>query len=689
MSSGAHVSRRLTAGLVGALVAALAWISPPPPASAAPLWSAATYLNAGLSHGSSALTGMSCPSAALCVAVDRLGREVTFSPANPSAWSARQIYGTRALGAVTCTSVSRCVAVSLRGYEISFDPLRAGVTSRPHALDPHHELEALACPENSLCVAVDGGGRVVSFDPLTGASLRHARYGDTSLTPVACPTQTQCTVLDSGRLRAVQQVAPERIITFDPQTLAVLATSQVPANLDLSALACPTGEECVGAGSALCPTVPAGQTPACSNSGASLTFDPQTAATMAVSARSQLGYLALACVSVSLCTAMDRSGTEVSFDPAASGTLAQSPVDPLGDWPKGYNPSLIACLPAGSCVVAAQSSYGSGAVSTFAPLAAGSPAMVPVDDGVPVTAIACPAHRSCVVLANTEAALEPSQSVEAVIAPHPASHVNAADAFFGAVSGLACPQRDRCVALLTLPESASSCGCSRAGTVVAFDPAGPTHVYDHNVRIDGARVTGVACPAAHECVVVDASGLEQAFNPARPRARTAHRVIAGPLSAVACPSAGQCTAVSVRGIEVTFAPRSGAYSSRRIDPGGGLTALACPTTGQCTAVDSRGRELTFDPLAPTPAVERRVVRAGLNAIACPSTSWCVAVSGAATVVSGNPAGSGRLTVSAVPGASALLSVACSKVRVCTVGDSIGQIFTTRQGLARAAAILRR
>ena len=702
MRTSAHLRRRRPAWLigdpVGALVAAiagLAWLGQaPPPASAAPAgaalaFSAPTYLNAGLGYGPTTLTGVSCPSGTLCVAVDSLGREVAFSPTDPSAWSAYQIDGSRALNAVSCIAPSRCVAVSVRGDAISFDPLRVGAVPRAHAVDPHHELTAVACPRSDLCVALDAGGRVVSFNPQTGATLRQARFGETSLIALACPTQTQCTALDSGRLHAVEQVAPERMLTFDPQTLAVLAVIPVPATIDATALACPAAGECVGAGSTVCPTVPAGQPSACSNSGASVTFNPQTATNLAVSTRSQVGYLALACISASLCTAMDRSGTEVSFDPAAAGTLAQSLVDPLGDWPKGYNPSLIACLPAGGCVVAARSSYGSGAVSAFAPLAAGSAALVPVDDGGPVAALACPAHGACVALANTEGAFDPSQSVEAVIASPAARHVSAVDSFFGAVSGLACPQRNRCVGLLTLPAFASSCGCARVGTAVAFDPAGPAHTYDHNARIDAARLTGVSCPAARECVAVDTSGLEQAFNPARPLVRTPHRVLAGPLSAVACPSAGQCTAVSGRGFEVTFAPRSGAFSSRRIDLGGRLAALACPTTSQCTATDSRGRELTFDPLSPTPPLVHQAARAGLNAIACPSTSWCIAVSGAGTVVTGNPAGGGRLTVSAVPGASALLSVACRAVRACTVGDSIGQTFTTMRSPARVAAILGR
>jgi hypothetical protein len=175
------------------------------PAGGAAAWSAAYVDDTLTSDGSSSqLTGVSCPTTLLCVAVDSAGNIVSSSDptGGASAWTVWAI-GSAGFTSVTCTSAALCVAVSPGdlftstvpgggGSDWSSAPQTEGISqmlclSRSECLGlasptwgdvlttmdplaPHprwttaaadrYPLNSISCNAN-LCAAVDGVGQVV------------------------------------------------------------------------------------------------------------------------------------------------------------------------------------------------------------------------------------------------------------------------------------------------------------------------------------------------------------------------------------------------------------------------------------------------------------------------------------------------------------------------------------------------
>jgi hypothetical protein len=166
-----------------------------------------------------ALTGLSCPSAGLCVAVDDGGDVlVSRSPADgSSAWSSAHVDRAN-LSAISCPSTSLCVAVDRSGNVLtSTDPAAGGDTWQIASLGRGLQLTSVSCASVSLCVAGDITA-LVSRDPTGGPSAwddagaggglyyECQHYGDTSpscnapLTAASClPAPAQCvTFNDAG-----------------------------------------------------------------------------------------------------------------------------------------------------------------------------------------------------------------------------------------------------------------------------------------------------------------------------------------------------------------------------------------------------------------------------------------------------------------------------------------------------------
>jgi hypothetical protein len=124
--------------------------------------------------GGGGLTGISCPSARFCVAVDEAGRVVTSrSPMRRStAWSisAPITQGPLALESVTCPTDRVCLSLEELGSTafVSTDPAGGAGAWRPDAIGGDAYFGGLACPSATLCVAVDssvgdgGGTRILT-----------------------------------------------------------------------------------------------------------------------------------------------------------------------------------------------------------------------------------------------------------------------------------------------------------------------------------------------------------------------------------------------------------------------------------------------------------------------------------------------------------------------------------------------
>lgn len=129
------------------------------PTGGAGAWSAPASIDGG-----SSLTGISCPSPSLCVAVDGRGNVVTSTDptGGPASWTAANVDGANLISAVSCASSSWCVAVDTQGNVLTSTNPTGGASAWSAAnVDDSRELTSVSCPSRRLCVAVDLSGYIV------------------------------------------------------------------------------------------------------------------------------------------------------------------------------------------------------------------------------------------------------------------------------------------------------------------------------------------------------------------------------------------------------------------------------------------------------------------------------------------------------------------------------------------------
>lgn len=177
------------------------------------------------------IDSISCPSTALCVAVDRGGYVLwsTDPAAGPLTWNAADIDGSSEITSVSCPSTALCVAVdavgnvitsaSPTGGESAWTVARVDRSTTQNNTDNAGSVlvRGISCPSTTLCVAVDAAGNaLVSTDPAGGATAWttthvdiNASYGCTGiglscqppLVGISCPSGLLCAAVDfSGNL---------------------------------------------------------------------------------------------------------------------------------------------------------------------------------------------------------------------------------------------------------------------------------------------------------------------------------------------------------------------------------------------------------------------------------------------------------------------------------------------------------
>jgi hypothetical protein len=207
------------------------------PAGAAPPlnWSTAEI-------DSAALTGVSCASASLCVAVDGSGhaRVSTDPTGGASTWHPAEIRGAGALTGVSCPSSSLCVAVDASGNAaISTNPVGGTSTWETTGIPGAGALTGVSCASNSLCVAVDGSGNAfVSFNPDAGggASAIWTKVGidpGQALTAVSCIAGPLCVAVDqAGDVLASSEPAGSWVTRqVDHSPLLAVSCASAPAGV--------------------------------------------------------------------------------------------------------------------------------------------------------------------------------------------------------------------------------------------------------------------------------------------------------------------------------------------------------------------------------------------------------------------------------------------------------------------------
>jgi hypothetical protein len=333
------------------LALAAAGLAAPRTAVAASLgWSGPVTIDSA-----NALSGVSCPSESLCVAVDRMGNALsTAIPASPGApWLKASIDAGQPLTSVSCASANLCVAVDRAGRAFTAtNPLGAGWSER--AIPGSGALTGVSCPTEALCVAVDEAGKVfVSSDPGSpAASWTQAAAPGVVLQGVSC-TGAGCVSVDS----AGEVLASSNGWLPHPVDASL--------NSNMTGISCITPFECIAVDAT-------GNALASANSGA-------PAPTWSSTPIDVPGGLAgVSCASSGLCVAIGNHGEALASDnpsAAAPGWLASSADG-------GEALTGVSCLPSGFC--AAVDGHGHATVGRVpAPSAfAASPAQVTVTNAV-------------------------------------------------------------------------------------------------------------------------------------------------------------------------------------------------------------------------------------------------------------------------------------------------------------------
>jgi hypothetical protein len=144
-------------------------------------------------NGPSAMTGVSCPSASLCVGVGGGFVAVSKDPGNGRAatWLVRGLGGGTVRWAdVSCASNALCVLVGSSAVAVSTD---AGTNWK--VTGPRADLTHVACASERLCVATAASKVFVSTDPAAGEWSLSRRGGGTG---IACASESLCALVDRG-----------------------------------------------------------------------------------------------------------------------------------------------------------------------------------------------------------------------------------------------------------------------------------------------------------------------------------------------------------------------------------------------------------------------------------------------------------------------------------------------------------
>jgi uncharacterized membrane protein YgcG len=272
---------------------------------------------------------------------------------------------------------------------------------------------------------------------------------------------------------------------------------------------------------------------------------------------------AVACPSITQCTAVDSDGDEATFNPLAPGTPSVAKVDP--DVLAGSDKIMaLSCATVTQCTIVDEP----GRVATFDPQAPARATPTPLGGGEgSLDGIACPSATQCTAVGYGAAATFNPQSPGS-----PSLDFNVG----GDMRSVACPTTSHCVAV------------DSSGGAVSFDPnalgtASPATI--------GSFFTTVSCPSASQCSAVGTG--EVTFDPSAAAVTPKAGNVDSPsnfMYGLACPATDQCIATDLTGNAFTFDPNNPGSPTPTVvdDDHSNFGAVACPAIGECAAVDGKG-----------------------------------------------------------------------------------------------------
>jgi hypothetical protein len=179
-------------------------------------------------HGNAVITGVSCPSTAMCFAADSDG--VVLSSTPPAGWRKAATDPSGGLVAISCGTPVTCVALDHSGHALT---LSNGTWSAPAMVDTGSgTFTGLSCPNAKFCMAVDSSGAAFA-GTATGWQQFTVDTSGGGLTGVSCANASFCVATDNGG----------GIYTFNGTSWS--AVSAIDVGHSFTAVSCATATFCV------------------------------------------------------------------------------------------------------------------------------------------------------------------------------------------------------------------------------------------------------------------------------------------------------------------------------------------------------------------------------------------------------------------------------------------------------------
>jgi hypothetical protein len=537
------------------------------------------------SGGQAGINGLSCPSTALCVAVDQSGDVLssTDPTGGTTAWTASAISTGTRLTAVSCPSTSTCVAVTGGGQAFSTTSPTSGAAGwTGQTIDPGDNLTAVSCPTTTLCAAADDQGNVLT-SPGTGGSWTPTHLTPRALLAVSCNSAALCVAADDDGAVWTSTSPTSGAGAWHRTALAPGAGTRAAECEDPSF--CATGT--LGIRYSSNPTDGSSWVAASIGAG----FEPNV----------------ISCVGTTFCAGAGNGEITVSSSPTTGAWSTPTQIDGAPTLYGVSCPRTTRCYAGDDSGHVLVTSRPTGGATAWA-----APGSVTGRTGSGFFGMACPTISLCVAGRDE--------------APIGSSGIGGTGGYStnpsGPVGGW------RTIALLHGPDPVvhgffnagcagqSLCAITWDGGALSISTT-PAKAKSWRKITSKAQRLGVFCPRTGRCVAPGGS----------------------------CPTRSFCADLSTVGdgtgdgrLSVSSDPPRGARSWRTltIDSGHRLTAISCTSARQCFAVDASGRILSSG--RPATASAWRVARTvpeALEAISCPSTRLCVAVGAGGTAVTGS------------------------------------------------------
>jgi hypothetical protein len=602
------------------------------------------------------VSGVSCPSTGLCVAVDSVGDVLTS--ANPrggtGAWASTKV--AEGFNGVSCPSTGLCVAVGEGVIATSADPTgRAGAW---RVASVSGNLRAVSCASVNLCVATDIRGDVwTSTDPTGGVGAwNEVHVDDEVLGGVSCPSVKLCVAVSS-------EYRGDVVTSTDPTGgVGSWTVSEVDSDHALYDVSCASESMCV----------------ATDNDGDVLTStDPTGGASSWSSTRVSGGLIEhVSCASWDLCVAL--SGDEVIESTEPTGgpqAWTSTPLETAPGLDGASCPAANLCVLVDTdseVVTATEPTTGTGAW-TITPVEVGSSSL---------RGVSCASVGLCVWVdgaGNVVTSTDPAGGAAAWLEAHVDDH---------GFNGVSCPTTGLCVAV------------DDAGDVVTTsDPTGGAGAWSI-ANVDGAiPLNEVSCSSVNLCVAIDREGgVVSSKDPTGgASAWSVARVGDSSLAGVSCPSEALCVLADGGDVITSTEPAGGAskWTTRDVEAGS-LARISCPSVSLCVATgDSAEAVLSWGDPTSGPWAELYFEDLnGLGKISCAAGGLCLATSFGGEGSSGNVAissepadGAGTWVLSNVYGEPVgtlsrglnlgvqdMTGVSCTGEGMCIVGDTAGRVM---------------